>query len=121
MLIDFLRGRPAVGRVAALREVGDVPATTAVNVEEIVRGLPPSEEPAARSLFEGLIVLRTGRKAGWRAGELRREFATRGDHALPSGLPRRGDLLDTPGSTRHRQPEGLPMAGLAVEHWPVGT
>ena len=121
MLIDFLRGRPAVGRVAALREVGDVPATTAVNVEEIVRGLRPGEEPAARSLFEGLIVLRTGRRAGWHAGEWRREFAARGITLY------RADCLVAATAWTHRavlvtgNPKDFPMAGLAVEHWPVGT
>ena len=34
VLIDFLRGRPAVRRVAALRDEGDVAATTAINVDQ---------------------------------------------------------------------------------------
>jgi predicted nucleic acid-binding protein len=57
VLIDFLRGRPAVRRVMAPRTSGDVPAATAVNVEEIVRGLQEAETEAARRLFSGLIVL----------------------------------------------------------------
>lgn len=33
VLIDFLRGRPAVQRVWHLQSTGDVPATTAINIE----------------------------------------------------------------------------------------
>lgn len=77
-LIDFLRGRPAVARVAALRTRGDVPATTAINVEEIVRGLRAAESEAVRRLFTGLIVLPVDARAGWQAGTWRRDFAARG-------------------------------------------
>lgn len=120
VLIDFLRGRPAVERVAALRAAGDVPATTAVNVDEIVRGLRPTEEPAARSLFDGLVVLRTGRRAGWQAGEWRRAFAARGltlyqaDCLVAATAWVHGAVLVT-GS-----PKDFPMDGLTLEHWPVG-
>jgi predicted nucleic acid-binding protein len=120
VLIDFLRGRPAVERVAALRDVGDVPATTAINVEEIVRGLRPKEETAARSLFEGLVVLRTGRRAGWQAGEWRRMFAARGITLYQA------DCLIAATTTSHGatlvtgNPKDFPMDGLTVQHWPVG-
>lgn len=121
MLIDFLRGRPAVQRVAALRTAGDVPATTAINVDEIVRGLRAGEEPAARSLVDGLVVLRTGRRAGWRAGEWRRGFAARGttlyqaDCLVAATAWVHGATLVT------GNPEDFPMDGITVEHWPVGT
>jgi len=78
VLIDFLRGRPAVGRLAVLRRSGDVPATTAVNVEEVVRGLRPAEVKAAETLFRGLVVLPVDAAAAWTAGTWRRDFATRG-------------------------------------------
>jgi hypothetical protein len=58
-------------RLAALREAGDLPATTAINVEEIVRGLRPAEHRAATELFTGLVVLPIGKEAGLRAGEWR--------------------------------------------------
>ena len=61
--IDFLRGRPAVQRVAALRISGEVPATTAINVEEIARGLRRRDEAdAAHRLFDGLEPLPIGRR-----------------------------------------------------------
>ena len=121
VLIDFLRGRPAVGRVAALREAGDVPATTAINVDEIVRGLRTGEEPAVEALFDGLVVLRTGRRAGWQAGEWRRTFAARGvtlyqaDCLVAAVAAAHGATLVT------GNPEDFPMEGVSVEHWPVGT
>ena len=120
VLIDHLRGRPAVARIAALRTAGDIPATTAINVDEIVRGLRPTEEHAARSLFDGLVVLRTGRRAGWQAGEWRRHFAGRGmtlyqaDCLVAATAWVHGATLAT------GNPKDFPMDGLTVEHWPVG-
>jgi len=43
--------------VAALVEAGDIMATTAINVDEIVRGLRPTEDGSATELFAGLEVL----------------------------------------------------------------
>ena len=121
VLIDFLRGRPAVERVAALRGAGDVPATTAINVDEIVRGLRAGEEQAARSLFDGLAVLPIGRRAGWRAGEWRRDFAARGTTLFQA------DCLVAGAAWVHKavlvtgNPKDFPMDDVTVEHWPVGS
>lgn len=120
VLIDYLRGRPAVARVAALREAGDVAATTAVNVDEVVRGLRPAEEHAARSLFDGLIVLPTGRRAGWQAGEWRRLFAARGITLYQTDCLVAATALVHKASLVTGNPRDFPMDGLAVEHWPVG-
>lgn len=43
VLIDILRGRPALERLHALRSRADPPATSAVSVEEVIRGLRPAE------------------------------------------------------------------------------
>ena len=121
VLIDFLRGRPVIERIAALREAGDVPATTAINVDEIVRGLRGGEEPAARSLFEGLAVLPLGRRVGWQAGEWRREFAARGITLYQA------DCLIAGAAWLHKavlvtgNPKDFPMDDVTVQHWPVGT
>jgi predicted nucleic acid-binding protein len=121
VLIDFLRGRPAIERVTALREAGDVPATTAINVDEIVRGLRAGEEPAVRSLVDGLTVLPVGRRVGWRAGEWRREFAARGITLYQA------DCLVAGAAWAHKavlvtgNPTDFPMVDVTVEHWPVGT
>ncbi|HMI32521.1 MAG TPA: hypothetical protein VK499_00140 [Propionibacteriaceae bacterium] len=68
----------ASGVFIGLRASGDVPATTAINVEEIGRGLHTDETEAARRLFSGLIILPIDSRAAWQAGMWRRNFAARG-------------------------------------------
>lgn len=121
VLIDYLKGRPAVARVAALRDTGDVPATTAINVEEIFRGLRDSEQLAASRLFDGLVVLPLGRQAGELAGRWRREQAERGVTLFQA------DCLVAAAAVVHDavlvtgNPKDFPMARVVVAHWPVGT
>ncbi|MGH8965494.1 MAG: PIN domain-containing protein [Actinomycetes bacterium] len=120
VLIDYLRGRPAVGRVAALRDAGDTPATTSINVDEIVRGLRPTEADAAAQLFTGLVVLPIDMRAGWQAGEWRREFAGRGvtlwqvDCLIAAATAGHGGSLVT------ANPKDFPMIEPQIIHWPVG-
>lgn len=120
VLIDFLRGRPAVQRVAALRVSGDVPATTAINVEEIARGMRENESERAHQLFNGLGVLPIDRATAWQAGRWRNEFSARGITLYQA------DCLIAAAASTHRpilvtgNPEDFPMDGLVVEHWPVG-
>ena len=120
VLIDYLRGRPVVGRVQELWERGEAPCTTAINVEEIVRGLRPAEESAAQALFEGLEILSIGADEGRRAGRWRREFSARGitlwqaDCLIAAAAANRGAILVT------GNPTDFPMPDVTVEHWPVG-
>ncbi len=122
VLIDLLRGR--AGSVAALRSVSaarDVPWTTPINVEEIVRGLRPIEEPMARRLLAGLRLAPLDESAAWQAGEWRRDFAGRGitlsqaDCLIAAATAALGARLAA------GNPRRYPMAGLTVEHWPTGT
>ena len=121
VLIDYLRGRPAVDRVRALRSREDSPATTAINVEEMVRGVRATEVEAAQRLFGGLVVLPIDEAAAWRAGAWRRTFAERGvtlfqaDCLIAAATHQHGAVLCT------GNPKDFPMAGLTVEHWPVGA
>lgn len=120
VLIDFLRGRPATTRVLSLRSRGDHPCTTAVNVEEVARGLRPPEGDVAMQLMRGLLVLPLGLAEGWRAGEWRREHAARGvtlsqaDCLIAAAAEAATAVLAT------GNPKDFPMAGIRVEHWPVG-
>jgi len=120
VLIDFLRGRPVVQRLAGLRVSGEVPATTAINVEEIVRGLRTNETDAARRLFDGLEMLPIDTAVAWQAGQLRREYASRGVILYQT------DCLIAAAAISHHailatgNPKEFPMDGLTVEHWPVG-
>lgn len=120
VLIDFLRGRPAVGRIRALRTTGDVPGTTAINVEEIVRGLRATESEAASQLFAGLVVLPIDAEAGWQAGVWRREFASRGVSLSQADCLVAATALVNGATLVTGNPKDFPMDDLEVDHWPVG-
>ncbi len=121
VLIDYLRGRPAVQRVLSLHEAGDTPCTTPINIEEIVRGLRSSEADVASGLFGGLDILPIREREGWQAGQWRGEFAARGvtlwqaDCLIAAAAVGAGATLVT------GNPKDFPMPGLTVDHWPVGT
>jgi predicted nucleic acid-binding protein len=121
VLIDFLRGRPAVARVRALRDAADVPATTAINVEEIARGLKASEEVAARRLFSGLVVLPVDARIAWQAGTWRRAFAAEGVTLYQADCLVAAAALSHGASLATGNPKDFPMRELTVEHWPVGS
>ena len=79
VVIDLLRGREeATARLRALRAAGDNGYVCAITVEETVRGLRPREHEAARQLFAGLRVVPLGEAEGWKAGEWRRAYTSRG-------------------------------------------
>ena len=108
VLIDYLRGRRAVGRVNALIDQGDPLCTTPINVEEVVRGLRPEEIPAVDALFDGLRIVPIGREEGRRAGEWRRRFAGRGTTLSQADcLIAAARVLDF-GPARNRQSAALP-------------
>ncbi len=122
VLIDLLRGRPgAIYRLRGLREAGDQSYVCAINVEETVRGLRPSELEPARRLFDGLRLASLGEREGWKAGEWRRDFAARGwtltqaDCLIAAAAEAIGGRLAT------GNPRDFPFDGLVIEHWPVGA
>jgi predicted nucleic acid-binding protein len=122
VLIDVLRGRPGVvGRLRALRQHGDIPFTTAINIEEIHRGLRGTERAAAVSLFDGLRIAPIDRLHGVQAGDWRRDHASSGitlaqaDCMIAAVAVAIGVPLAT-GNPKH-----FPMHELRVEHWPVGA
>lgn len=120
VLIDFLRGRPVAGRVMALHDAGDVPCTTGINVEEIVRGLRPSERATAERLFRGLVILPIGRREGWQAGEWRRDHASRGTTLAQADCLIAAAAVTARATLATGNPADFPMRDLDLEHWPVG-
>ena len=120
VLIDYLRGRRAVGRVNALIDQGDPLCTTPINVEEVVRGLRPEEIPAVGALFDGLRIVPIGREEGRRAGEWRRRFAGRGTTLSQADCLIAAAACSTSAVLATGNPRHFPMTGIAVEHWPVG-
>jgi len=120
VLIDVLRGRPAAARVLALRSTGDQPATSAINVEEIVRGLRPEEQPVADHLFSGLLVLPVGRPEAEAAGAWRRELAAAGRTAHQADCLIAATALLASARLATGNPRDLALPGVVLEHWPVG-
>lgn len=120
-LIDALRGLRAAERIRELHARGAQPPwTTAINVEEIYRGMRPSEKSKVEGLLDGLRVAPIGAGEGKLAGEWRRDFAARGitlsqaDCLIAAAAISIGATLAT-GNPRH-----FPMQGLSVAHWPSG-
>lgn len=122
VLIDLLRGRPSArARIEALRASGDTPYVCAINVEETVRGLQPSEEDAARALLGGLRLVPLGDAEGWLSGESRRSYAARGRTLSQADCLVAAAALSIGGRLATGNPKDFPMAGIDVEHWPSGT
>jgi predicted nucleic acid-binding protein len=121
VLIDVLRGRPAVERLRALREGGDTPCTSAVNVEEVVRGIRRGEEAAARRFLSGLVLAPLGRGQGWQAGEWRKAFAGDGQTLSQADCLVAAAALGFGARLATGNPNHFPMTELTVDHWPVGA
>jgi predicted nucleic acid-binding protein len=104
-----------------LRAAGDTVHACAVNVEETVRGLRPTEFESARRLFAGLRIVPLRESEGWSAGEWRREFATRrrtlaqADCLIAAAAVTIGARLAT-GNPKH-----FPFEELVVEEWTPGV
>lgn len=121
VLIDILRGRPETRRrLLGLRAVGDVPYTSAIGVDEVVRWLRPSEVAAAQRLFAGLRVTPLGEPEGWQAGTWRRDFAARGVTLSQADCLVAAAALSAGGRLCTGNPKDFPMTGVVVEHWPAG-
>ena len=122
VLIDVLRGRPlTINRLRQAAGRRETVWTSAVNVEETVRGLRASEATAAERLFNGLRIAPLGREQGELAGGWRRAFAERGvtlaqaDCLVAAAAVGVGATLAT-GNLRD-----FPMEGLDVEAWEPGA
>jgi len=117
VLIDALRGKPAAARIARLRRMGIEPWVSTISVEEIWRGLRPSEEPAVRRFFGALRLAPLGLPESIRAGTWRREFAERGvtlhqaDCLIAAAATGIGASLATANVS------DFPMTEVVVEHW----
>ncbi len=120
VLIDYLRNRPVADRVDALAVSSDRPCTTAVNIEEVVRGLHANETDRAHALFEGLEVLPLGTDEAWRAGTWRRSFSLRGVTLVQADCLVAAAAYISGAKVATGNPRDFPMPEIEVEHWPVG-
>jgi predicted nucleic acid-binding protein len=121
VLIDVLRGRPAAGRLLALRRAGRVPWIRTINVEEIWRGAREGEEGGVNRLFDGLRIVPLGRAEGERAGTWRRTFAARGVTLAQADCLIAAAAVSVGAPLATGNPKDFPMPELSVEHWPVGA
>jgi hypothetical protein len=117
VLIDALRGRPAAARIAELRRAGTEPWVCAISVEEIWRGVRPSEEPAVRRLMGALRLAPLGAAEGIRAGTWRREFAARGVTLHQADCLIAAAAAGVGASLATANVADFPMPDLNVEHW----
>jgi predicted nucleic acid-binding protein len=121
VLIDALRGRPAADRLRELHRTSSPPWICAVNVEEVMRGTPPEEEPKVLRFLRAMRLAPLGAAEGELAGRWRRDFARRGltlsqsDCLIAAAAVGLGARLAS-GNPRH-----FPMPELSVETWPVGS
>lgn len=121
VLIDLLRRRNgAVSRLSRVQTSGDVPWVCAVSVEEVSRGLRPSEDDDAIRLFEGLQVAPLGLPEGRLAGYWRRSFAKRGRTLSQADCFIAAATVGIDARLATGNPRDFPMRGLDVENWPSG-
>lgn len=122
VLIDVLRGRRETARrLHTLRTGGDEPYICAVNVEETVRGLRPSELASAERLLAGLRAAPLEIDEGRLAGEWRREYSRRGRTLAQADCLIAAAAHAIGGRIATGNPKDFPMPELDVEHWPVGA
>ncbi len=121
VLIDVLRARPAADRVRCMMVDGDTLITSAINVEEIVRGLRPKEVRASDALFAALRIVPVRRAEAEMAGRWRREFAASGTTLRQADCLIAASAVGVRARLATGNPKDFPMPELAVESWPVGT
>jgi predicted nucleic acid-binding protein len=117
VLIDALRGKTAAEKIAGLRRTGTEPWVCVISVEEIWRGLRPSEEPTVRRLFNGLRLAPLGTAEGMRAGTWRREFAERGITLHQADCLIAAAAIGVGASLATANVGDFPMSDVTVEHW----
>src|SRR5579875_2637881 len=88
-------------RLTALRRRGEPPLTTAINVEEIHRGVRRTE--------------------GARAGDWRREYASRGVTLAQADCLVAAVAVSLGMPLATGNPKDFPMAEVELEHWQVGA
>ena len=120
VLIDYLRGAPGSERLEDVVERGDVACTTAINVEEIARGVRPKGRESATTLIQGLVVIPLGADEGWRAGVWRRKFAAKGKTLSQADCLVAAAALSADAVLVTGNPRDFPMKEITIEHWAVG-
>ncbi len=90
----------------------------AISVEEIWRGVRPSEHNVVRRLFRGLRVAPLAVSEGTQAGTWRREFAERGVTLHQADCLIAAAAVGIGAGLATANVDDFPMPELTVEHWP---
>jgi hypothetical protein len=120
VLIDALRGYPAVDRIRSLRGSNSQLWVTPISIEEIWRGLRPGEEDATDRLVNALRLTPFDRTVARTAGSWHRQYAANGvtlhqaDCLIAAATHRVNGRLAT------GNPADFPMSEVVVEYWSVG-
>jgi predicted nucleic acid-binding protein len=121
VLVDALRGRDAAARLRGLHESKEIPWICAVNVEEVLRGIREHERAVTMRLLRGLHLAPLGRAEGTRAGDWRRDFATKGITLSQADCLIAAAAVGVRARLATGNPKDFPMPELEVEYWPVGA
>ena len=120
VLIDSLRGYPAIDRIRSLRRRGDQLWVSPISIEEIWRGLRDGEDQAAERLINALRVAPIDRSAAIMAGVWRREFSRAGTTLHQADCLIAASTFGIDGRLATGNPADFPMPEVVVDHWPVG-
>src|SRR5438067_13581869 len=101
-------------------DLEDVVFTCVINVEEVSRGLRPSEEDTLLRLLGGLEVAPLGIPEGRLAGFWGRTLARRGRTVSPTDALIAAAANGVGASVATGNPRDFRFPGLDVEHWPTG-
>ena len=120
VLIDSLRGYPAVDRIRSLRRTGNQLWVSPISIEEIWRGLRAGEERAAARLLNALLVAPIDRTAAAMAGVWRRQHALVGTTLYQADCLIAASTVRIAGRLATGNPADFPMPDVVVDHWSVG-
>ena len=85
-----------------------------------MRGIREPERDATVRLLRGLHLAPLGRAEGTRAGDWRREFASKGITLSQADCLIAAATVGVRARLATGNPKDFPMPELEVEHWPVG-
>jgi predicted nucleic acid-binding protein len=120
VLIDALRGRPAAQRLRDMHRTSSPPWICAVNVEEVMRGTLPDEEPVVLRFLRSMRLAPLGSTQGELAGMWRRDFARDGVTLSQADCLIAAAAVGVGARLASGNPKHFPMPELTVEPWPVG-
>jgi predicted nucleic acid-binding protein len=102
-----------------LRRAGIEPWVSVISIEEIWRGVRPSEEPLVHRFFNGLRLAPLGLAEGVRAGTWRREYAEQGITLYQADCLIAAAALGVGATLATANVDDFPMTEVAVELWPT--